>query len=91
MDVTVMNSAQRDRELVAGLTSRHTGLGWAIGAVTAVVLPNFGALNRNDAARPHQIKIESDAACNKPWRVHAPCPNLEIYDACFVHFFQGSR
>ena len=49
-------------------------------------LPNFGALDRNDAARPHQIKIESDAARNKPRRAHAPCPHLEIYNACFVHF-----
>ncbi len=54
-------------------------------------LPNFGALDGNDAARSHQIKIQRDSARNKTWGAHAPCPNLEIYNARFVHFFKGPR
>ena len=50
-------------------------------------LSNFGTPDRNDAARPHQIKIERDAARNKPGRAHAPCPTLEIYNPRFVHLF----
>ena len=55
------------------------------------LLQNFGPLDGNNAARPHQIKIESNAASNKPRGAHAPYPRLEIYNARFVHFFLGSE
>jgi len=46
-----------------------------------VRLPNFGPPDRNDTARPDQIKVTFGAARHKSRRAHALCPHHTIYMA----------
>ena len=53
-------------------------------------MPNFRALDRNNAARPNQIKLQGDTLRDQTRCTHAALPYLESYDTSLVKFFEGA-